>query len=112
MVSLNLLNTTIVTNAGLYRNDKITVEEAVVLAAQATKARIPITSWVGHEATAQAMGTILGLDVPVSRGQFSQEVGQVALCLKIRGRLPEGTVLTMAELNEIGYDFWTIKRYE
>lgn len=112
MNSLNLLNTTIVTNEGLYRNTKVTVGEAVVLAAQAAELRVPITSWVGHEATAQAMGTILGLDVPVSRSQFSQEVGQVALCLNIRGRLPEGTVLTMAELNDIGYDFWVITRLE
>lgn len=100
-----LLNTTIATADGAYTVTPLTVAEArAIVGANRT------VSAIGHEATAQAMGQALGVPVPVNRVEFHQAVGQVAVVLKLRGRLPEGVILTPEQLEAIGYDFKRMER--
>lgn len=56
------------------------------------------------------MSALLGIHVPMNRIEFKQEVGQNALVFKLRGRPPEGKILTIEEITEIGYDFQLMTR--
>lgn len=100
-----LLNTSIATSDGDYTLETIDLEEA-----QALVAGGDFISAVGHESTAKVMTTLLGVEVPVNRIQFAQEVGQVALVFKLDGRAPEGTILTAEEIKDIGYSFKKLVR--
>lgn len=100
-----VLNTSIATEDGAYTLRTVTADEARDL----IRGR-EILSAVGHDATAQALSTVLAVEVPVNRIQFAQQPGQVAVVLKLRGRLPEGQVLTLPELEAVGYDLKVLTR--
>jgi len=102
-----LLNTTIATAypATYHLSAPLTTEQArELIAGHETD------SAIGHEATAQAMSTLLDRPVAVNRTQAVQAVGQTALVLKLRGRLAEGKILTLSELEAIGFDLLTMTR--
>jgi len=105
---LALLNTTIATTDGAYTLRTVTLDEARALVA----AHSERVSAIGHEATAQIASALLNVDVPVNRIQFAQAPGQTALCLKMRGRVPEGRVLTVEEMEAIGYEWRVLTRTE
>ena len=54
------------------------------------------------------MTELLGVDVSVNRIQFSQELGQVALVFKLKGRASEGVILNRAGIKDIGFEFKTM----
>jgi len=95
---VGILNTSIITADGNYTLTTISTEEAQFIARNNQ-----ILSAVGHEATAQVLTTILGVDVPVNRIMYAQEVGQKAIVLKINGRIPEGKILSLQDIEQIGY---------
>lgn len=100
-----LLNTTIVTTDGVYEVETISLDEAKALVQG-----VELDSAVGHAATAGVMTQLLGVEVATNRQEFSQQVGQVALAFKLNGRIPEGTVLTAEQIEEMGYTFKTMTR--
>lgn len=108
-----LLNTTICSGlpvAGepdaLYRvSAPVSAEEA-----RAALEGVETDSAIGHEATAAAMSALLGREVLVNRQFARQAVGQRALVLKIRGRLPEGQILDREAMEVIGYDLLWMTR--
>ena len=102
---LAILNTSIVTEDGAYTMTTITLEEARQLVQSSG-----IDSAVGHEATAALLTTLLGVDIETDRQLFSQQPGQRALVCKLNGRPPEGRVLSLDELEEIGYSFKLLTR--
>lgn len=104
-----LLNTTIATAfpAVFSLSAPISAEQARALVAGRET-----DSAIGHEATAAAMSAILGFTVPVNRSAGTQKPGQQALVLKLRGRLPEGVVLTREQLDAIGYDLLIMTRVD
>jgi hypothetical protein len=104
-MKLALLNTSIITNDGLYSLKSIGLREAQHLALTHD-----LDSAVGHEATAQVMSELLGVEVAFNRQMFAQEVGQQALVFKLNGRLMEGVVLTRQEIEEIGYSWKLLTR--
>jgi hypothetical protein len=118
--TLALLNTTIATSDGFYRLRTLSLDEARTL----VKDRIyevesgqqwnfpAVTSYVGHESTAAVLETLLGVKVEVNREPFAQAEGQAALCLKLRGRPPEGRILTVEEIEQVGYEFKLLERSE
>jgi hypothetical protein len=69
----------------------------------------PLLSAVGHESTAQVLSSLLGVPVPVNRIQYVQQASDLAIVFKLRGRPPEGRVLTVQEIEGIGYDFGMIR---
>jgi hypothetical protein len=117
MSKLLLLNTTIMGalpapgETFTYTLQAISADEARALVAEAAGPDGPgVESYVGHAATCAAMSTILGCPVPENRALSAQQPGQRAIALKVRGRLPEGTVLNEAALEAIGYDLYLIAR--
>jgi len=64
------------------------------------------TSAIGHEATAVALSEILGVDVQVNRIPAALVPGDVAICLKLNGRLPEGEILSLESLQKIGFTLY------
>jgi Domain of unknown function (DUF1874) len=100
-----LLTTSILTNDGNYSMKTIDyVDTGNLLSGK------EILSAIGHESTAQILTELLGVDVPVNRIQFAQEVGQQALVFKMNSRLPEGKILSREEIEEIGYSFKLLTR--
>lgn len=62
-------------------------------------------SAVGHESTAEAMTELLGESVRLNRIEYAAQGGDVAIVLKLKGRLPEGQALGRQELDDIGFGF-------
>lgn len=109
-------------NEGVYVNRKVTLDEALEIIGKFGPIRkfgegIPttetsrITSAIGHQGSADAMNS-LGLNVwgtvEVNRIQATMEPGDQAIALKVLGRLPEGSILTLEELEKIGFEFYHI----
>lgn len=100
-----ILNTTILTASGEYRLRDASLDEVKSLI-DGEKT----LSAVGHESTSQILTDLLGVGVPVNRIQFEQGIGQVAVCFKLNGRPEEGKILSLKEIEDIGYDFKILKR--
>lgn len=104
---LALLNTSILTAEGTYTLRDITLEEAKALVASSE-----LDSAIGHVATALVMEQLLGIEIPVRRQVFTQQPGQQALVFKLNGRPAEGRILSVPEIEEIGYKFQLLTRIE
>lgn len=100
-----ILNTSICTMHGAYSYSPLP-EDAALRIVQTT----PMLSAVGHSATAAALSELLGVDVPVNRIQAEQQVGQGAIVFKLNGHLPEGAVLSRAELERVGWSLGFLVR--
>ncbi len=100
-----LLNTSIITNPGSYEYEPIDLPQA-----QALVAAQPFESFIGHDSTASLMSTLLGVDVPMRRLACAQGPGQVALVIKLNGRPPEGTILSLEQIEAFGYSFGLLTR--
>ncbi len=107
-MKLALLNTSILTTAGEYHLTDITLDEARNLV---KKHRDNLNSAIGHASTAEIMTTLLGVEIPMNRQMFLQEVGQRALVFKLNGRPEEeGKILTVEDIEQIGYKFQILER--
>ena len=100
-----LLNTTIVTTDGDYSVKTISLDEAKELVKDAD-----VLSAIGHQSTADILTNLLEIPVEMNRIQYSQEIGDIALCFKLNGRPEEGKILTAEEIEEMGYEFKTMTR--
>lgn len=98
------LNTTILTAEGSFHLRKIKEKVAKQII---DLAEVQLSA-VGHEATAKVMSSILGTEVPVNRIQYEQQVGDVALCFKLKTRLPEGKILNEEEVKALEYDLFML----
>ena len=102
---LTLLNTSILTAYGSYKYEPMPLIDAQIYVRCGE-----FQSAIGHQATADILTALLEVPVPMNRVQYSQEVGEVALIFKLKGRAPEGKILTVEEIEEIGYEFGTLTR--
>ena len=99
-----VLNSSIVTANGIFSRRTISVQRAKDLVEE------DFISYVGHPATCEILSTLLGVEIPMNRGQFSQRVGQKALIFKLNGRPAPGVELSKEELEEIGFSFFELTR--
>ncbi|WP_051503377.1 STIV orfB116 family protein [Salinivibrio costicola] len=106
---LALLNTSIITASGSYELKPITLDEARDVFNK-HKDNAGIDSAIGHESTATLFGTLMGSEVKAHRQQFAQQTGQHALVLKLMQRAPEGKILSIDEIEEIGYEFQLLSK--
>lgn len=100
-------NTTIAVPSNLpaeFAMSAISAEEATSILQEG------FTSAIGHEGSAEVFTAVTGVNVPVNRIQASMEIGDRAVCLKLRGRIPEGAILDKAACESIGYDFVLMER--
>ena len=107
MKKLALLNTSILTTAGEYHLTDITLDEARAIV---KNHRDNLDSAIGHASTAEIMTTLLGVEIPMNRQMFLQEVGQRALFFKLNGRPEEGKILSAEDIERIGFKFQILDR--
>jgi hypothetical protein len=91
-----VLNSAVVTAPGRYRYRLVSVEEARDWAR-----RGDFISAIGYEETAQALGSLLGVEIPVQRIEVRMEPGDEALVFRLRVRPEPGAK------GNLGQDFLT-----
>lgn len=109
-MKLAILNTSILTNDGVYRLQSLTLKTVKEICEHF--GNDGYDSAIEHESTAQILTELLGFEVPVNRQMFAQEVEQSALVFKLNGRAPEGKILNREEIEAIGYSFKLLTRTE
>ena len=102
MNKLAILNTTILTNDGYFQLKTISLEVAKKIVEEN---KDNLLSAIGHESTSKILTELLGIEIPVNRIQFCQELKQVAICFKLNGRPEEGKILSKEEIKDIGFEF-------
>lgn len=101
---ITILNTSILTNYGEYKYSPITLEEARDMVYDG------FISAIGHQSTANIISQLLGIDCAVNRIAYAQEPGETALIFKLNSRAPEGKILTISEIEKIGYSWGKLER--
>lgn len=105
-MKITLLNTSILTAYGEYKYGPLTLEEARAI----VKTAISVQSAIGHESTAKILTDLLDHPVEQNRFEYSQQPGETAIVFKLRGRPPEGKILTRGEIEDIGYEIAVLTR--
>ena len=103
---LYIMNSPILTAPGKYVYELIDIERARRLLKE------PFESAIGHEATAQFMSRLLGVEIPVNRVSIAMRPGDVAVIFRVKQRLEEGRVLTEEELRNTSYEIGLLRREE
>lgn len=107
---LTLLNTSILTEYGDYSYSEIALETAKQLVWDAIQEN-GFQSAIGHEATAQICSSLLKVAaIPVNRIEYHQNIGDTALIFKLNGRPAEGKILTLEEIEQMGYKWGVLLR--
>ncbi|MBB6621981.1 YddF family protein [Clostridium gasigenes] len=104
---VGLFNGTVATTNGLYSIKDIDLDTAKRYIKQKG-----FISAIGHEATAEIMSDLFGMNIPMNRIQFHQQIGQIGIVFKLNERPPEGEVLDRAELERVGYCLKIMERFE
>lgn len=103
---LFILNSLVITTYGIYSFVPLSLQEAKDL----IKSEQNFISAVGHESTSQILTSILGVNIPTNRIAISMHVGDRALVFKLKGRPHEGKILSIDEIESIGYEFGLLSR--
>ena len=112
-----IVNSTILTAEGCFDHKKVSAERALEifkeLSDNGSGYYENYISAIGHESTASALNEVLGLNggdkIPAIRREIKTKPDDICLCFKVKGRLPEGVVLTKEELEAIGFEFYIIR---
>ena len=94
MKKIAILSAAIQPVDGLQRRLTVSVEEAKALLQDCTE----IVSYVGHPATAAYIKLALDINVETTRGQYAPVVGDIAIAVTAKERLPEGSILSLEEM--------------
>ena len=111
MYAITVPNTSILTNFGKYHYNEISLDIAREIAQRANDFN-QLLSAVGHQSTCDILTKLLGVTIPMNRIEYKQEIGTAALIFKLKGRPEEGKILTVEEIEEIGYNFGLLIRLE
>ena len=106
-MKIGIFNGTIATTNGVYKISDINVDDAKKLLC-----KNGFISAIGHKSTAEAISDSFNMDIPMSRIDFKQQVGQKAVVFKLNKRPPEGSILCRTEIEAIGYSFKLMERLE
>lgn len=103
-----LFNTNIVPNEAVVKVTKITINEAKALF---NDYKDNYESAIEHEGTAEAFSKLLNSEIKVNRIFANPLKFEIALSLKIKGRINEGEILSLERMEEIGYEFFRMEFY-
>jgi hypothetical protein len=106
-IKIGIFNGTIATTNGVYKISDIDITDAKKLLCQNG-----FVSAIGHKSTAEAISDTFNMNIPMNRINFKQQVGQKAIVFKLNKRPPEGSILCREEIEEIGYSFKLMERFE
>ncbi|AWK53091.1 hypothetical protein DIC82_13450 [Clostridium beijerinckii] len=106
-MKIGIFNGTIATTNGVYKISDIDVDDAKKLIDENG-----FISAIGHKSTAEAISDSFNMNIPMSRINFKQKVGQKAVVFKLNKRPPEGSILCREEIEAIGYSFKLMERLE
>lgn len=67
-----------------------------------------VVSAVGHDGTAQLVSLVLDQDILQNRISVSLEWGMSLFVVQVKGRLPEGKVLSLEELRSVPVTYWLV----
>lgn len=114
MLPLAILNCPIITNDGIYSYKTIGLTKAKDLVYHAltdyADGYAGIDSAVGHKATAEVLSKLLNTSVEFNRQEFHHQVGQTAIIFRLKQRAPEGSILSIEDLERIGFDLGLLGR--
>jgi len=106
-MKVGIFNGTVATTNGVYKISDIDVDNAKMLIC-----KNGFISAIGHRSTAEAISDSFNINIPMSRINFKQQVGQKAVVFKLNKRPPEGSILCRDEIERIGYSFKLMERLE
>lgn len=106
-MKIALLNAPIMTTFGVFDYQPTSVENARLLIETHG-----FESFIGHQATADILSKVLGIDVPVYRGEYMQQGNMTALVFKLNVRLIEPRELSLDEIEAMGYTLGTLRRVD
>lgn len=98
-----ILNTPVLTDYGIYKFEKITLETAREMAEDAISA-------VGHKGAAEALSRLLRITVSTNRRKVTMQPGDSAVVFKINERLPEGAILSAEDTLNMPFEFGRLER--
>lgn len=98
-----ILNTPVLTDYGIYKFEKITLETAREMAEDAISA-------VGHKGAAEALSRLLNIAVSTNRRKVTMQPGDSAVVFKINERLPEGAILSAEDTLNMPFEFGRLER--
>jgi hypothetical protein len=107
---LTLLNTSILTGYGTFSYRRLSLEEARRLVREFQQEGKQIQSAIGHQSTAELLSRLLEFPVEVNRMEFKQTSDDAALIFKLRERTTEGKILSLEEIEAMGYEFGLLVR--
>jgi sporulation protein YlmC with PRC-barrel domain len=62
-----------------------------------------VESYIGHESTARLLSSILGVEVPVNRGEYVPQVGDTAIVVRLKRRLERPEDVQSVKLEDIEF---------
>ena len=104
-MKIAVLNGPICTTFGNYTYFPIPIQSAKILINACE-----FSSYIGHESTAEIVSKLLEKPIGFCRKELKQKVGQMALVFQLKERAQEGSILTMDQIEEVGYTFGILYR--
>ena len=108
-----LLNTSILTSYGTFSYQPMSLErvkERINSFDFVGGEPLPVLSAIGHQSTADILSELLEIPVEVNRINYRQELDDLAIVFKLKGRPLEGAILSREEIEAIGYEFGFLTR--
>ena len=100
-----LLNAPVLTSYGTFQFEQIELIRARELLTNGFQ------SFIGHQSSCDILSQLLGISIPLNRGQYAQKPGEKALIFHLKKRIEEGQVLnTIEEIENVGYEFGLLIR--